>query len=155
VGSFSWDCVECGRSVKGPLFGSKSGPGFWMNRVVVTMPDGKEHRGPYDGYGRAAGFCYNTESEFGGPLHAKSYPAGSAMWSLGKLMDSWALDPCFRHAACRDAVGDGRFVPSRRSEDQGFWEGPRSLDGSTPEPRSAADVAQIRAIEDVKEVLEL
>jgi hypothetical protein len=51
MGFFSWNCKECGASMRA----ANTGSAHWLSRVVVMFRNGTRLIGEYDGYGRVNG----------------------------------------------------------------------------------------------------
>lgn len=60
MGFFSWNCKQCGESIKAPYNLPKDIG--WHNDAVVITEGSNIYRGSYDGYGSINGvdFCFDT-----------------------------------------------------------------------------------------------
>jgi hypothetical protein len=54
MGFFSWECPECGHSIR--FYGACRGASRWLSQAVVIRRTGTIVRGSYDGYGRVDGY---------------------------------------------------------------------------------------------------
>ena len=53
MGFFSWNCKECGKSIRSPYSVDKNTD--WMADAVALLKNGSVIIGEYDGYGRIGG----------------------------------------------------------------------------------------------------
>jgi len=108
MGLFSYNCQGCGHPMLHPMSTDKVN--HWMNFVMVIEPDGTQHKGWYDGYGRIEGHD--------GPIHTLSYPMKEACW----------------HNACWEVAGKPGYTnPSENAEDQGHFFEPGAHSMKEPE----------------------
>lgn len=70
MGLFSWNCKECGKSIKAPYAIPKSIA--WQNECVVLAPK-LIAAGPYDGYGRVGGWDWADSEEEPEMYHEKCW----------------------------------------------------------------------------------
>ena len=94
MGFFSWDCRECGNSIRSDV-ATRGEISSWMNDVVVHTPGGSVLFGSYDGYGRVGTFDLSESS-----------------------------DISYHHRACWELAGKPSYAgPSRDAIDQGYFVG--------------------------------